>query len=126
MVFDWKEFLGLAKLLQGNLGLPVEAAKRSAVSRAYYAAFCYARSYAEKYLGFQREKSPSGHSLLRKFLGSKISGGKDIEDKFRDLHEWRKLCDYEDTVDDLDIMVDNAITTAEEIIGRLTQGSYAR
>jgi uncharacterized protein (UPF0332 family) len=119
MVFDWKEFLELAKLLQDDRGLPVEAAKRSAVSRAYYAAFCYARSHAEKYLGFQREKSPSGHKRLREYLSSNISEGKDLEDKFRDLHEWRKLCDYEDTVDNLDIIVDNAIATAEEIINRL-------
>jgi hypothetical protein len=47
--FDWVEFLALANDLRGRLGAlySEEAANRTAVSRAYYAAFCHARNYAE-------------------------------------------------------------------------------
>ena len=41
-MFDWNEFLPLAEQLGGE---PDEAAQRSAISRAYYAAFHAARIY---------------------------------------------------------------------------------
>jgi hypothetical protein len=54
MPFDWREYLNLARQLAGLQGSDYsqEAVERSAVSRAYYAAFCWARNYAEKNLGF--------------------------------------------------------------------------
>ncbi len=59
MVFDWKDFLALAKALQ-NSGdsFPPEATKRTIVSRAYYVAFCFLRNYAENHLGFRQEVNP--------------------------------------------------------------------
>lgn len=118
MAFDWKEFLDLAKVLQSspNTSYPVEAAHRSAVSRAYYAAFCHARNYAEQYLGFQRTKTGRDHGLLRKHLGRQGPDWKEVADELEDLHEWRRLCDYEDVVPHLSIMVASAISTAETII----------
>jgi hypothetical protein len=54
MAFDWREYLVLARWLQTNTppGMTEEGARRCAVSRAYYAAFCYARNYARDFLGF--------------------------------------------------------------------------
>jgi RNA-splicing ligase RtcB len=54
MPFDWREYLNLARQLAGLQGSDYsqEAVERSAVSRAYYAAFCWARNYAEKNRGF--------------------------------------------------------------------------
>jgi uncharacterized protein (UPF0332 family) len=47
MAFNWHEYLVLAQFLQSNgsnLGqVTQESAYRSAVSRAYYAAFCHSR-----------------------------------------------------------------------------------
>lgn len=56
MPFDWRHFLSLAKELSNYSGTSSlqEAAARSAVSRAYYAAFCWALDYASMQLGFQR------------------------------------------------------------------------
>lgn len=67
MAFDWREYLELAKELvsQANSGYSAEAAERSAVSRAYYAAFCHARNDAETFLGFQRTGRPEDHQNLR-------------------------------------------------------------
>lgn len=42
MNFDWEEYFNLAKELAGTTE---EAKLRSAVSRAYYSAFCLARNY---------------------------------------------------------------------------------
>ena len=43
MRFDWREFLDLAYFWgRGDTRYSQESAYRSAVSRAYYAAFCYA------------------------------------------------------------------------------------
>ena len=42
MKFDWEEYFNLAKELAGTTE---EAKLRSAVSRAYYSAFCLARNY---------------------------------------------------------------------------------
>jgi hypothetical protein len=47
MSFDWSEYLNLARNLAGQTTTPPnqEAALRSAISRAYYAAFCTARNH---------------------------------------------------------------------------------
>lgn len=47
MSFDWLEYLNLAQELAGQATKPSsqEAKLRSAVSRAYYAAFCEARNH---------------------------------------------------------------------------------
>lgn len=55
MTFNWKEYLEIAKFLKNindslsekNAKFSTEAAYRVAISRAYYAAFCYARNHAK-------------------------------------------------------------------------------
>jgi hypothetical protein len=51
MAFDWKEFLELARILGRDAegSGHREAFLRSALGRAYYAAFCHARNYARDY-----------------------------------------------------------------------------
>ncbi len=70
MPFDWKEFFELARELANQVGsgYSAEAAQRSAVSRAYYAAFCWVRNYAERNFGFQRKGEAQDHKLLRDHL----------------------------------------------------------
>lgn len=127
MAFKWKDFLELAKVLQSGLGVPVEAARRSAVSRAYYAAFCHTRDYAEEHLGFQRTKAGIVHKLLRQHLGQEGPSWKAIADRLHDLHEWRKLCDYEEEIgSDLSSMAQSAISTAEEVFRSLEDRGHAR
>jgi len=118
MNFNWLEFLALAEELQNRID---EASKRTAVSRAYYAIFCYTRNYAEKYLGFRAMKGPEDHSQLRKFFSSKGPTGRSIADKLRDLHKWRKQCDYDDFIDNLDFQVKSAILTAKKVIQELSK-----
>lgn len=63
MSFNWGDYLSLANALltKPNTPGPEEAAYRSAVSRAYYAAFCIARNYArdEENLSLPKRPKPT-------------------------------------------------------------------
>ena len=119
MAFQWKEFLELARDLTGRsgLGYSTEATGRSAVSRAYYAAFCWARNYAELHLGFQRTGGPEDHKFLRDHL--KVQSKVQIASRLNKLRNWRNQCDYDDHVPNLNRLVKNAIKLAEKVIQEL-------
>src|ERR1044071_8652957 len=98
MPFDWKELITVAEFLQNqsNSNCPQEAVLRSAISRAYYAAFCHARNYAlnrpnmNDRLIIQRddnihEKVPDYFRDKRNFK---------IANTLRKLRIWRNQCDY--------------------------------
>ncbi|GIV21495.1 MAG: hypothetical protein KatS3mg023_3246 [Armatimonadota bacterium] len=118
MSFDWVEFLALARNLQGRSGASysTEAANRTAVSRAYYAAFCHARNYAENRLGFRRTGTGRDHKLLRDHLRTRGTPWDEICEYLEDLQKWRGQCDYDDMIQNMGILVSNAIDTAEKII----------
>jgi uncharacterized protein (UPF0332 family) len=118
MPFDWREYLNLARQLAGlqGSGYSQEAAERSAVSRAYYAAFCWARNYAEKNLGFQPGGKSSDHAELREYLKKK--GYQEVASDLNQLRIWRNACDYDNQVSDLHQQVSICINTADKIIQR--------
>lgn len=118
MSFDWREFLALAKVIQQSSynTYSLEAAQRSAVSRAYYAAFGHLRNYAENYLGFHRTRTGKDHSLLREHLKKLEDRWLEAAEMLGDLLTWRHRCDYDDVVGDLNRMTSDAITTAESLI----------
>ncbi len=63
MSFDWQRYLVIAQNLsaQAAASTDSEALCRSAVSRAYFGAYCHARNYAKDFLGFDpREDSVVG------------------------------------------------------------------
>lgn len=64
MTFAWIDFLELAEFLANSQGsFSDEAGKRSAISRAYYAAYCHARNYAVNVLGVDFEKDKSARNV---------------------------------------------------------------
>lgn len=69
MNFDWHEFLTLAKGLQSQPTLlgSSEASLRSAVSRAYYAAFQCALTFACQE-GFEPTYGESSHTYLQRYF----------------------------------------------------------
>lgn len=115
MAFDWREYLGLAKALvgQANLNYFPEAAQRTAVSRAYYAAFCFARNYAET-RGFGRTTGPQDHQNLREHF--KRLGKTQLASHLNRLRSWRNNCDYEDQVPNIQQYVQSAIEIADRVI----------
>ncbi len=115
MPFDWPEYLELAKDLAGlqSSGYSREAAERSAVSRAYYAAFGQARNYAMQNLNFQPGGTAADHGTLRNCLRrSKPQVAADLNR----LRQWRNACDYDASVPNLSQLVRNSITLAGNII----------
>ena len=116
MPFDWREYLELARELSGLRGSSYsqEAAERSAVSRAYYAAFCWARNYAEKSLGFKPKRDPRDHVELRDHLRNQ--GYPELASDLNKLRGWRNACDYDDQVSQLHQQVSCSIKVADKII----------
>jgi hypothetical protein len=119
MPFDWTEFLDLAKGLKEraqDFASP-EAALRSAVSRAYFAAFCFASSFAQARHGFVPDRTADDHRRLRAHFGGR--GMWAIVSKLDDLRLWRNSCDYDETTGDLERLAISAIGRAEHIIKTL-------
>jgi hypothetical protein len=96
MAFDWKEYVELSRFLQQQVGNGgnQEARFRSALSRAYYGAFCFARNYARDWLGFQPRYEGEDHGRLRAHL--KKSKRWRVSEKLERLRDWRNESDYRD------------------------------
>lgn len=73
MPFEWKKFIDLARELekQAAVASDSEALLRTALSRAYYGAFCHARNYAQAKHRFRpRGEAETTEPWLRSLLES--------------------------------------------------------
>lgn len=118
MPFDWKDYLDLARYLQGAAsgGFTPEAGMRSAVSRAYYAAFCHSRNYAHTNQGFQPHADVGDHANLRNHFRSR---NRQIATWLDQLRQWRNQCDYNNSISNLNSMTTSALQIAENVVRRL-------
>jgi hypothetical protein len=89
VAFDWREFLVLAKSLASH---PEESAQRSAISRAYFAAFGHAFDFALRYLRYVPRSDSDDHGRLREHLKRSRRSG--VSESLRKLRDWRNLADY--------------------------------
>jgi hypothetical protein len=120
MAFDWQDYLNLVQFPQGQAipGVGQEAAARSSVSRAYFAAFCHARNYARDWLAFRPRNDGDDHGRLRAHLNQRRRRGD--ADRLDRLRQWRNECDYlDDLTVDLPATVAAAITTAQTVFTSL-------
>jgi len=119
MGFDWKEYLDLARFLAGQSdSYSHEAAHRSGVSRAYFAAYCHARDYATGQLGFTPSGGVEDHGHLRQHYKSR--GQTAIAIDLDKLRQWRNQCDYDSIVSPaVSLMVLAAIGRADGILSQL-------
>lgn len=69
---------------------------RSAVSRAYYAAFCFARNYARDNQNFSPTYKTEDHGLIREHFRLMQMGK--IARYLDHLRQWRNMCDYYDEI----------------------------
>jgi uncharacterized protein (UPF0332 family) len=95
-------------------GYSQEAAERSAVSRAYYAAFGCARNYAQNALGFTPQAGSEDHRRLREHF--RQQGLLRLASDLNRLRAWRNACDYERQVAQLSNYVRVGIQLASTII----------
>jgi uncharacterized protein (UPF0332 family) len=119
MPFAWQEYLQLAQLLQTqpSPNISQEAFYRCAISRAYYAAFCHARNYARDRHNLTLSYTADDHSLVRRHFRARKERG--IVPKLDDLRQWRNLCDYEDSIQNLDTLLVSAMSEANKVIAIL-------
>lgn len=124
MTFEWKDFINVARHLNGQKGAdcPEDAAHRSAVNRAYYGAYGHSTEYAKINLDFKPTGWGTDHKNLRmEFVRASRDNPTmaEIASNLAELHEWRKKCDYHNAIIDhrpLSQMVQDAIDDAQEII----------
>lgn len=117
MPFDWHEYLHLATNLNGEGGVySQEAALRTVVSRAYYAAFCHVRNSAAATQQFIPQGTADDHARLRDHFRNR--GDTATASQLSNLRRWRNLCDYQDELPGLPAMVGTALRSARDVVGR--------
>jgi uncharacterized protein (UPF0332 family) len=123
MSFDWTQFLELAEALESDPDLPGprEAALRSAVSRAYYAAFNCAVDLACRE-GFVPRYSGADHSRVRAHFRDNGSSDKvrgHISTQLGRLYKRRCEADYRPSIDRPDYLAQYAISMARSVMADL-------
>jgi hypothetical protein len=122
--FDWAEYLSVA---EGYHGSPVSgpaagaaAFGRSAVSRAYYAAFGVARQYLREVQRVSFAPAAAVHTLVWRLLAAsddeelrRIGFALDL------LRRARNQCDYDDEVTGLERLALTSLRDARDIIRTL-------
>lgn len=127
MACTCNDFLGFAKTL-AEQSSSLEIAHRSAVSRAYYAAFHAAKSFSDN-LSVPGEPAPQGmgvhaslyHSLSHPRLpnGDPLSGkSRSIAYMSQNLKRHREVADYDLQAEVVASDAEDAIAKAKEILGK--------
>jgi uncharacterized protein (UPF0332 family) len=123
MPFEWTAYLDLARELAGQSPGPSleEARLRSAISRAYYAAFKKAFNYLcdrDPAVRFQRDDVH--RYVYEKFLYNPAMDWQDIGSNLDRLRRLRNRADYEDQIADLPTDTQKALDYAADIIAALS------
>jgi len=122
MMFDWSDYLDLAKELAGLTASQAteEAKLRSSVSRAYYAAFCKARNYLRDIEGRSIPSTGDAHVFVRdEFRYSADRLRRKIGKNLNRLRIDRNKVDYDDSVTGLSSMATMDLTIALKVISAL-------
>ena len=123
MPFDWKQYLTLAEFLRDHTGPGAdrEAAQRSAVSRAYYAAFGLAREFAATREGFILLGDAEDHQRLQQHFSQWKR--RDVADQLRQMRRWRNDADYHPDLANLPLMVKESIREAHRVKNKLERAT---
>ena|SRR3989338_10919081 len=122
MSFDWNYYLVIAKKLKTSTdGKPNnnnnEALRRTAISRAYYAMYHFAVSYAENNLGYQKpakDYHPHIRSHYKKQMAS--PNCQEVGKILFQLHKARVDCDYKsDGIGNVESLLTSSILQADKI-----------
>lgn len=117
MSFDWNEFRELAeKLRQGEN----EAAKRTAISRIYYAVYHRAKNYLENE-GFQFRQFESSHRQIWDEFKDKGRTFAAIGNTGDRLRANRVKADYIAEIDDINFLVKRSFELAENAFAYFQQ-----
>ncbi|GAB4409013.1 MAG: hypothetical protein Kow00106_02350 [Anaerolineae bacterium] len=115
-MFDWSEYYLLAKSLAGQ---DDEASQRSAVSRAYYAAFCSARNQLRQE-GESIPNTGKAHEVVwDHYQNNPEKRRRQIGQQGKRLRRKRNRADYDDEIVNLDHVVRDAMETADSLLSLL-------
>lgn len=123
MSFDWSEYLKIAnKLVQAKSTFYAsEGCQRTAISRAYYAAYCKARNLARDRGWVTLTKSAKDHSIVKNHFQNSRQRNKSrigvILDRLRDD---RNDADYEDVLNNPNAIASVSIMRAKKIFRLLS------
>lgn len=118
MDFDWADYLTFAREIKTRTD---EAAKRSAISRAYYCVFNKARKYAENKLGYQYSSYHTSHKPIWDCFQNKGATFKAVRDNGLKLKDFREAADYKDNFENVDDSLTQAFRSAENALTYLNQ-----
>jgi uncharacterized protein (UPF0332 family) len=120
MRFAWRELLDIADALaELKLRVSQEALFRSAISRAYYAAFGTARAQAG-ILRASTRKSAAEHGELATFYAKRFGDdGEQIAALLNRMRTFRNAADYDATFDDAGAICEITLRDAHELIDLL-------
>ena len=120
MAFNWEDFLKVARYLKDNpeVAHSTEAALRTAIGRAYFAAFCHAREHARVRLRYCPYYDGRDHKKLREHF--QIQGRIKIAGDLEQLKLWRNDADYSPAFPpNIELVVQSAVARAEGILNDL-------
>ena len=121
--FDWSEYLNLANKLirSGSVLSADEACQRTAISRAYYAAYCQARNLARDRGWVILTGKTKDHAIVKNhFKNSRQRNKKRIGIILERLRDARNDADYEDVLNNPDRIAWASIKQATEIFRLLS------
>ena len=98
MSFAWSDFLALAEALERHPAIPgpEEAVLRTAISRAYYSAFCSAREFAVTRDGLTIRRTGDDHNLVAAhFRFAPEQARRRIAFNLKRLRDFRNRADYD-------------------------------
>ena len=119
MSFDWTEYLYLAQEMSGQATAPSteEARLRSAVSRAYYAAFCRARNHLRDVEHHRIPADNLAHNYVpAQFKSSRSKVQREIGHSLNRLRVLRNQADYDDVVPSLPALTNSVLRVTRRII----------
>ncbi|MBV9020753.1 MAG: hypothetical protein JOZ71_08560 [Ktedonobacteraceae bacterium] len=122
MSFEWSDYLALARNLyqQGIIHSSKEAELRSAISRAYYAAFCKARNHLRDKEKIVLSEGGQVHAEVQNaFLSSSDRRRKEIGQNLNRLRLFRNQADYRDKLSRLDKTTATSLELADDIISEI-------
>ncbi|MGA8807059.1 MAG: hypothetical protein WB973_04215 [Thermoanaerobaculia bacterium] len=120
MSFRWEKLLSVAEALSNpDIGADREACLRSAISRAYYAAFGSARSHARE-RRLQTRQSAAEHGEVSVFFAQKYDdAGREIAKHLGRLRTNRNIADYDDVCEDAEGLSRESIAYARRVLSLL-------
>ena len=125
MSFEWSQYLRLADWLAVNpsSGGNDEASQRSAISRAYYAAYCSARNQLESSGERRRSGGHDDHRELSTYLQRSYKTTPRAKAGLRLGRLYRARCqaDYDNSISNLPATTQDALATARDILQLVPQ-----